>query len=63
MYVCICNGITDTEIRTAVHKGGVRNADEAYRSMDKDFCCGTCRDCAQCIVDEELPNTMLLAAE
>ncbi|NVJ70355.1 MAG: (2Fe-2S)-binding protein, partial [Alphaproteobacteria bacterium] len=26
MYVCLCNGYTDREIRSAVREGGVSNA-------------------------------------
>jgi len=63
MYVCLCNGYTDKEIRNAVREGGVSTADEAYMSLGEGFCCGACRDCANDLVAEELPNRRILAAE
>jgi bacterioferritin-associated ferredoxin len=63
MYVCLCNGYTDSEIRTAVREGGVSNAEEAYLSLGNGFCCGACKDCANDLVSEEMPNQRLLAAE
>lgn len=63
MYVCICNGYTDKDIRTAVQNGGVANAEEAYLSLGSGFCCGACKDCANDLVSEELPKSVLLAAE
>ncbi|WP_417462284.1 (2Fe-2S)-binding protein [Kordiimonas sp.] len=63
MYVCLCNGYTDREIRSAVREGGVNCVDEAYMSLGNGFCCGACRDCATNLVEEELPNRRVLAAE
>lgn len=63
MYVCLCNGYTDSEIKTAVRENGVRSVDEAYASLGNGFCCGACRDCAQDIVANELPHQRVLAAE
>ncbi|TNE64298.1 MAG: hypothetical protein EP335_07470 [Alphaproteobacteria bacterium] len=63
MYVCLCNGYTDRDIRNAVREGGVRTAEEAYLSLGNGFCCGACQDCACQLVEEELPNQRLLAAE
>ena len=63
MYVCVCNGYTDGEIRNAVREGGVNTAEEAYPSLGNGFCCGTCKDCASDLVAAELPNRRILAAE
>lgn len=63
MYVCICNGYTDKDIRNAVQQGGVNTAEEAYVSLGSDFNCGACRDCACDLVQEELPKRTLMAAE
>ncbi|WP_308911222.1 (2Fe-2S)-binding protein [Pseudokordiimonas caeni] len=63
MYVCLCNGYTDKDIRQAVSAGGVQCADDAYKALGGSFCCGCCRDCANEILDEELPKVSYLAAE
>ena len=63
MYVCLCNGYTDRDIRAAVREGGVSSAEDAYMSLGNGFCCGACRDCATSVVEEELPSRRLLAAE
>lgn len=63
MYVCLCNGYKDKDIRKTVHDGGVSSADEVYQALGNGFCCGTCRDCAEEIVAEELPKRSLIAAE
>jgi len=54
MYICLCNGYTDRDITFAVQEGGATCADSAYKVLGHDFNCGTCRDCAQCVVDEAL---------
>ena len=50
MYVCLCNGYRDSEIRE-VAESGVRCAQEVYLTLGNGPCCGTCLDCAQEIVD------------
>lgn len=51
MYVCICNGYRDEEIRE-IAESGVRCAREVYLTLGNGPCCGTCIDCAQGIVNE-----------
>jgi len=51
MYVCLCNGYRDAEIRE-VAESGVRCAREVYLTLGNGPCCGTCLDCAQDIVDD-----------
>lgn len=63
MYVCLCNGYTDKQIRGAVREGGVSTAEEAYLALGNGFCCGSCVDCASDLVEKELPNQRVLAAE
>ena len=63
MYVCICNGYTDKQIKSTVRQGGVQDAEETYQALGNGFCCGACRDCAEKIVADELPNQTLMAAE
>jgi len=50
MYVCLCNGYRDAEIRE-IAESGVRCAKEVYLTLGNGPCCGTCLDCAQDIVD------------
>lgn len=50
MYVCLCNGYRDSEIRE-VAESGVRCAREVYLALGNGPCCGSCLDCAQDIVD------------
>ena len=63
MFVCLCNGYRDTDIRKAVHEGGVSCADDAYQALGSGFCCGACKDFAEDIVSEELPKRVMIAAE
>ena len=43
MYVCVCNGVTDTMIRQAA-ADGVRNLGELTRRTG---CAGNCGSCAE----------------
>jgi len=63
MYVCICNGYTDKQIRGVVREGGVHSAEDAYQALGNGFCCGACEDCANDLIADELPNQRVLAAE
>jgi len=51
MYVCICNAITDKQIRRAA-KNGVDNLYELRESLGVAAICGTCADQAQAILSE-----------
>lgn len=50
MYVCLCNGYRDAEIRE-VAESGLRCVEEVYLSLGNGPCCGNCLDFAQEIVD------------
>lgn len=50
MYVCLCNGYRDEEIRE-VAREGLQCAREVYYALGNGPCCGSCLDCAQDIVD------------
>ncbi len=52
MYVCICNGYRESQIR-AIARSGVKSAHEAYELLGDIPDCGTCLDLAQEIIDEE----------
>jgi bacterioferritin-associated ferredoxin len=51
MFVCICNGHRDSDIRAAAAQG-LRSAREIYRHLGKPPRCGRCLDLAAEIVDE-----------
>ena len=53
MIVCVCNRITENEVREAARKG-CRTPDDAYESLGCEPQCGCCLDYAQEIIDEEL---------
>lgn len=51
MDVCVCNAVTDREIRSAVAQGGRTLADLRH-SLGVGTCCGRCVDCARRLVGE-----------
>lgn len=52
MIVCVCNRITESEVRKAVH-AGCRTPEEAYACEGCEVQCGCCLDFAQEVIDEE----------
>ena len=48
MYICICNGITDRQIKMAVANGAVRSVSDVYRCMQ---CKPECGRCAPTVVE------------
>lgn len=53
MYVCLCNGITEGQIRDAVGDGA-RSLRELRQCLGVASCCGKCADIAQQVVHETL---------
>ena len=53
MYVCICNGVTEGDIRQAV-KAGVCSMEGLCSELKVSSCCGRCRDCANKVLDHAL---------
>ncbi|WP_295991054.1 (2Fe-2S)-binding protein [Rugamonas sp.] len=53
MIVCVCNNISDREIRQAVELG-LTSFDELQRDLGVATCCGQCKDCACAVLDEHL---------
>ena len=43
MFVCVCNAVTDSDIRKAVNEG-VRNLNQLKRTTGCGSKCGTCKD-------------------
>ncbi len=55
MYVCICKGITDTQIRAAV-EDGARSLREVHNTLGVASQCGKCGIVARDIVRESLDD-------
>ncbi|MEM1187384.1 MAG: bacterioferritin-associated ferredoxin [Pseudomonadota bacterium] len=55
MYVCICNGITDHEIRGAI-ADGARTVEELHDSLGVASQCGTCSEHALQLIQESHPG-------
>jgi bacterioferritin-associated ferredoxin len=53
MYVCLCNGITEGQIREAV-SDGAHSLRELSQCLGVASCCGKCADCVQQVVHEAL---------
>jgi bacterioferritin-associated ferredoxin len=53
MYVCVCNAVTDGEIRGAV-KLGVRSLADLSSMLGVATCCGRCTECARSVLAESL---------
>ncbi len=51
MYVCICKGITDREIKACVERGASSVAD-LQRELGVATCCGRCEPCARELLGE-----------
>lgn len=55
MYVCICNGVTDRQIREAA-ASGVRSVAELTMRTGCGATCGTCLETAAGILDAHAPE-------
>ena len=53
MFICLCNGIRDSELRELAGDG-VRTAGEAYRRLGVEMNCADCADCIQGFIDDAL---------
>ena len=56
MYVCVCNAVTDHEIRGAV-KLGVRTFDDLSATLGVATCCRRCTDCARQVLTDAVDAT------
>ena len=52
MYVCLCNGYRESELRELARQG-FSDAEDAYLALGDGPCCGGCVDFAQGIMDAE----------
>lgn len=51
MYVCLCHGVTDSEIRRLVRAEGVCTMRELSRKLGVATQCGRCGQCARDVLD------------
>jgi bacterioferritin-associated ferredoxin len=52
MIVCVCNAITESEVREAA-RAGATCPDQAYARLGYEPHCGCCLDYAQDLIDQE----------
>jgi len=55
MIICVCNRLTEHEVRGAAAKGA-RTPEAAYSKLGCEVQCGCCLPYAQELIDEELPK-------
>lgn len=55
MYVCVCNAVTDKQIRKAVRNGASSMAD-LQQELKVSTCCGKCRNCAKQVLNQALED-------
>ncbi len=60
MYVCVCNAVTDKQIRQACENGAC-TMEDLSRELNVATCCGRCQDCARKILCENTEQTFLAA--
>jgi bacterioferritin-associated ferredoxin len=56
MYVCLCNPVTDRQIRLAVDDGA-RTLGDLRERLGVATCCGKCAGCARSVLREALADT------
>ncbi|WP_267225441.1 (2Fe-2S)-binding protein [Dyella silvae] len=58
MYICMCNAVTDSDIRRAVAEGVHQFADLQARTGCSD-CCGCCEEEARATLDKAIQQTLV----
>lgn len=61
MIVCICNRITETEVRKAA-RAGAPSPERAYACLGCEVQCGCCLDFAREIIEEERADLLAVDA-
>ncbi|GLX86005.1 bacterioferritin-associated ferredoxin [Thalassotalea loyana] len=59
MYVCICKGITDKQIKKMVLEQGVGSIRELKAKLDIASQCGTCVKLTQQVIDDTIVDESL----
>ncbi len=55
MIVCVCNGVTESEIRSCVALG-CHDLDAVREALGVAGCCGTCTECARNVIESCRPR-------
>lgn len=55
MYVCLCNGISDRQIREVVDRGA-GSLHEVQTYLPVANCCGCCKETAQQVIDGHIES-------
>lgn len=59
MYVCLCKGVTCSQIRECVRQGEAQSLRDLSRSLGVATQCGKCGRCARALIDEERESCSL----
>ena len=59
MFVCVCNNVTDKDIKHAVNTHGVGNVSELKQHLQLGDNCGKCIAMAQDIIDTQIIDESL----
>jgi bacterioferritin-associated ferredoxin len=57
MYVCVCNAVTDGQIRDAAGRG-VHSMEALCSQLKVASCCGRCSDCARKVLHGAIADLM-----
>ena len=60
MYVCVCNAVTDREIRSAAELGA-RSLDDLSACLGVATCCRRCTDSASKVLSDALGESLACA--
>ena len=55
MYICLCQAVTDRDIKASIEAGAV-SLSEVQATLPVGMNCGTCRNSAQALIDEVLDD-------
>lgn len=55
MYVCVCNAVTDGQIRESV-SNGAETMEDLSQVLNVANCCGRCSECARRVLTDALHN-------
>ncbi|MFA5632830.1 MAG: (2Fe-2S)-binding protein [Porticoccaceae bacterium] len=58
MYVCLCRGVTQKQIRREVLDGAV-TYDAIQERLEVGLCCGTCSDTAQEVIADTISTSLV----
>jgi bacterioferritin-associated ferredoxin len=60
MYVCLCNAVTERQVRECA-EGGACSLDDLAASLGVGAGCGRCRDCAAQVLAEARSEDIMAA--